>query len=340
MSKCYLRESQTVAKTEAQQENVVSSETVESQTDFYQILGLEEDSSLQTIKRKWLKLSLIYHPDKCDGDDDMFRKINLAYKVLSNPENRKKYDESLGKTYDQLKDVGQRDTKYHVNPEFIQLKEGIIAKPIFNRDKFLNEFENNRRHFEHLNEIEVVNEARAREMPKKDIDQLMAERDAELTNIQDQQEQLRDATFDPRSEGEQFHFIFNQFKRMTGTELEEAELDNSPFNQKIEPTSQLEFSALNQNDYLNIDQQKQMLQNLTSNYQEQFLDQGVVPIVRINQSTPQSKLDELVIQRKLETEMIAENFEASAENTLVNPDNILLTQELSQISQTEEIVGQ
>ncbi len=49
----------------------------------------------------------------------MFRKINLAYKVLSNPENRKKYNDSLAKTFDQLKEEN-RDTEYHINQEFLK----------------------------------------------------------------------------------------------------------------------------------------------------------------------------------------------------------------------------
>lgn len=52
-----------------------------------QILGLEEDASLEEIKKVYRKLSLKYHPDRCRGEkkkecEEMFKKINYANQLI------------------------------------------------------------------------------------------------------------------------------------------------------------------------------------------------------------------------------------------------------------------
>jgi hypothetical protein len=63
--------------------------------NHYEILGLESDANLEAIKTAYRKLSLKFHPDKNDGDryfSDMFRQVNEAYQVLSDPAKRQVYD--------------------------------------------------------------------------------------------------------------------------------------------------------------------------------------------------------------------------------------------------------
>ena len=50
--------------------------------DYYKILELNEGSSKQEIKKQYRLLSLKYHPDKNDGKDGQFKKINEAYYIL------------------------------------------------------------------------------------------------------------------------------------------------------------------------------------------------------------------------------------------------------------------
>ena len=64
--------------------------------DYYKILGLEKNASLADIKKAYRKLARKYHPDLNPNDkaaEKKFKEINEAHEVLSNPENRKKYDE-------------------------------------------------------------------------------------------------------------------------------------------------------------------------------------------------------------------------------------------------------
>lgn len=60
--------------------------------NYYDILGLSKDASEDEIKRAYRKLALKTHPDKNGGDDTMFKKINLAYETLSDPDKRNEYD--------------------------------------------------------------------------------------------------------------------------------------------------------------------------------------------------------------------------------------------------------
>lgn len=60
--------------------------------DYYKILSVEPNSSIDEIKKSYRKLSLKYHPDKNNGKDDDFKKINEAYTILSDENERRQYD--------------------------------------------------------------------------------------------------------------------------------------------------------------------------------------------------------------------------------------------------------
>lgn len=60
--------------------------------DYYNTLNVKKDATPHEIKKAFRKLSMIYHPDRQSGNEEKFKEINKAYEVLSNPEERKKYD--------------------------------------------------------------------------------------------------------------------------------------------------------------------------------------------------------------------------------------------------------
>ncbi|KAJ1352880.1 hypothetical protein KIN20_009372 [Parelaphostrongylus tenuis] len=66
-------------------------------THLYSVLGVDKKATEDEIKRAYRKLALKYHPDKnLDGDPEkteMFKEINYAHGILSNPNKRKVYDE-------------------------------------------------------------------------------------------------------------------------------------------------------------------------------------------------------------------------------------------------------
>ncbi|MEP3042880.1 J domain-containing protein, partial [Nonlabens ulvanivorans] len=64
--------------------------------DYYKILGVEKNASENDIKKAYHKMARKYHPDLNPNDKEAeakFKQLNEANEVLSNPENRKKYDQ-------------------------------------------------------------------------------------------------------------------------------------------------------------------------------------------------------------------------------------------------------
>ncbi len=67
----------------------------QAQEDYYDILGVSRTASQEEIKKAYKKLARKYHPDLNPGDkhaEEMFKKIQEAYRVLSDPNLREQYD--------------------------------------------------------------------------------------------------------------------------------------------------------------------------------------------------------------------------------------------------------
>ena len=64
--------------------------------DFYKVLGVQKDVSDADLKKTYRKLARTYHPDSNQGDaaaEAKFKEVSEAYSVLSDPEQRKEYDQ-------------------------------------------------------------------------------------------------------------------------------------------------------------------------------------------------------------------------------------------------------
>lgn len=64
--------------------------------DYYKVLGVDKKATADEIKKAYRKLARKHHPDLNPGNAEagkLFQQINEANEVLSDPENRKKYDQ-------------------------------------------------------------------------------------------------------------------------------------------------------------------------------------------------------------------------------------------------------
>ncbi len=61
--------------------------------DYYSILGVTRTAENFVIKAAYKALMRAYHPDRVKGYEELVKKINEAFEVLSNPVKRAEYDE-------------------------------------------------------------------------------------------------------------------------------------------------------------------------------------------------------------------------------------------------------
>lgn len=70
--------------------------------NLYKILGIKPDASQNEIEMAFYNLKVKYHPaveKEVDTQNEKeFAKIEEAYKILSNPDKRKEYNESLSQS--------------------------------------------------------------------------------------------------------------------------------------------------------------------------------------------------------------------------------------------------
>jgi curved DNA-binding protein len=83
--------------------------------DYYAILGVPPNADKKVIQQTYRQLARKYHPDLNPGNkeaEEKFKTINEAYQVLSNAEQRKKYDELRGQ-YQQWQQTGSQKQDFN-----------------------------------------------------------------------------------------------------------------------------------------------------------------------------------------------------------------------------------
>jgi curved DNA-binding protein len=98
--------------------------------DYYQILGVSPDADEKTIRQAFRKLARQYHPDVNPGDraaEEQFKAINEANQVLSDPEQRKKYD-ALRAQYQRWQQSGGSPRDFNWQAWSAQPGEGIYQQ--------------------------------------------------------------------------------------------------------------------------------------------------------------------------------------------------------------------
>lgn len=75
--------------------------------DYYDILGVNKNSSPDEIKKAYYKLAHKYHPHKggTESNEAKMKEVNEAYSVLGNAQKKEQYDK-YGQTFDQAQSQG------------------------------------------------------------------------------------------------------------------------------------------------------------------------------------------------------------------------------------------
>ena len=74
-----------------------------SKRDYYEVLGVPRDASVDDVKKAYRKLAMQYHPDrnKSPGAEETFKEVSEAYAVLSDADKRRTYDQLGHAGFDQ-----------------------------------------------------------------------------------------------------------------------------------------------------------------------------------------------------------------------------------------------
>ena len=113
--------------------------------NYYDILGVDKNASIDEIKKAYRKLAKQFHPDANPGNnqaENKFKDINEAYEVLGDQEKRKKYD-TLGnnmnfRNFDPSQ-VGGYKTEYRTDSSpFSDFFNVFFGKNAINLDDIFN----------------------------------------------------------------------------------------------------------------------------------------------------------------------------------------------------------
>lgn len=90
--------------------------------DYYEILGVDRNADSETIKKRYRKLAMKYHPDQNKGNPEAeakFKEIGEAYAVLSDPQKRTQYDRFGKAGLNQGGFAGQEVDPFEIFREFM-----------------------------------------------------------------------------------------------------------------------------------------------------------------------------------------------------------------------------
>lgn len=73
---------------------------MDEQPDYYELLEITRDATVDQIKKAWRKKCKQHHTDREGGNNDEMVKFNVAYETLADPARREHYDKTGRNDYD------------------------------------------------------------------------------------------------------------------------------------------------------------------------------------------------------------------------------------------------
>lgn len=104
----------------------------QGQQDYYEVLGVAPDASLEEIKRAYHKLAFQCHPDRNSESEEAneeMERINEAFAVLADPVKRREYD--LPRGYGRIVPKFQKGSKVRIkadSPSAYRGQIGVVDK--------------------------------------------------------------------------------------------------------------------------------------------------------------------------------------------------------------------
>lgn len=107
--------------------------------DYYKILEIDKTATQDQIKKAYRRLARKYHPDMNPGDktaEQKFKQINEANEVLSNVENRAKYDKygehwKYGEEYEKAQQAQKSYKNYSENEDYSDFFKDMFGQAGF-----------------------------------------------------------------------------------------------------------------------------------------------------------------------------------------------------------------
>jgi curved DNA-binding protein CbpA len=108
-------------------------------SEYYKILDISQNATIEEIKYAYRKLAKLYHPDRNKGNDEKFKRLSEAYSTLINPKTRKEYDqeceesdsdnfyESRKNEYKGYRSDFTADVRYKNQPHDDELEESLLT---------------------------------------------------------------------------------------------------------------------------------------------------------------------------------------------------------------------